>query len=394
MSIPTLDPLPELATRAVLFTILPLVMCLWFNSRTLLGYAPVIFFLWWEYSIEFGTGLDNVLNIYTGVDYQDAMFVFFVIYGSLTICFCGVALLVGFVFNIPGLLPFYALFTASDDSPIAIHGTKFERPAAGYTGLNRHGIVNIPRPWIHCLVTFILFCFTVIAPFVIYDQFEDARNSHAAYPGVAWGLGMGIAALGYFGCFLFWWFYTDIYVWGPTATNIAMGKYNTGGTMQVPDAIKKNIRTLEWGAKVKIIVTVCVIAFVHLASVLVMYTIRYIKADVNWCWPAAVVIGGILLILCIIAMILLAYFNNNNIMDYFYMRTVYDSSAAKKKIKELEDELVKERQANQNNQPADDNTGEVDEEVVDDTTASSTGMNAYPGLTARSAIGNPLYKHI
>lgn len=223
-------------------TILPFVLAMWFHNRSLTGWAfPSAFLLWWQIAIRDGLNVNNPLLIYaslpyTPLDLQEAQYLFFVIFSTLTIACAMMGTAIAYLLNLPVVLPIEAVWPDSPglsfNSPninlsgATTGGLKRQDAAVPDTcGLSAFGFDRIPRPYFHFFVTLVLMVITVALPFILFEWIYSATILGAFLSALL------IPLVGYLAAGLFWRYYTSLYIFGPNDNNmkdrenqIAVGK--------------------------------------------------------------------------------------------------------------------------------------------------------------------------
>jgi hypothetical protein len=215
--------LTELAYLTVQATVLPFMITLWCRNRAHTGWAfATAVCLWWQVSIRDGLSLNNPLSLFIiPQELSDADFIFRFLFTTLTIicAMCGEA--VGYLLDLPFLLPLEALMPISPGKTINSAATYnqanmpgWQDEAVGRYGLCAWGYNYIPRPYLHFLFTLILFVFSVPLAFILFEHILPLSN---------WGalLAFNLAPIvGCFVAFLVWRYWTSLYVFGPNERNL------------------------------------------------------------------------------------------------------------------------------------------------------------------------------
>lgn len=304
------NPLPTMATLVMEMTILPLAISMWCYTPSLMSWAlATALVLVWEIGISYCFNVHNPLSGLVGVDFTEAT----TILGVLVIL-CWLFALIGsficWLLDVQEVLPFNALLPMGSASTWTVRrpktdtreGEPLQLVSKSVTGLNRWSMVDLPRPYVHTLVTLFLFAVCVATPHLVYAfLMDDVGNNN----DIALGCVIGIPIVGYIITFLFWFFWPDAYVWGPHERN-----YKSLGSRYV-NRENSGLRKRDTAmANMRIYKTILVLAFIHVASIIILAFVRFTHTDVDWSWPAAVAVGGVILLVGIITAFVLYAFRN------------------------------------------------------------------------------------
>lgn len=283
--------LPAISTLVVEFTIMSAALALWLHRErglTAWGVAA-IFIVGWEVGVREAFNVDNPLNNYlpvTSPDYMQAL----EIYNGILVILCVLFALIGdfsaWIVDIAEVLPFYACIplgpASSEGYVIDQTGTgRARRHSSAYTGLHRWGLLNLPRPYVHSIVSFILLLVCILIPNVVYSLYMDS-NINIAYFTL-----IGVKLLGYIITYIFWAYFPDIYVFGPHVKNI-----KNLGERYVNRDLKKDTKLTDR----RILKTLLTIGIIDFAGSLILGLVRYIDTDVDTNWEWAVGVGAVLFI--------------------------------------------------------------------------------------------------
>lgn len=215
---------PALAALALEVFHLPLVNTFWFNNRTQNGWSISLTFTLFWWLIRVGFDLGNPLLPITSID---LFFESVRLYAGWFVVFIALAAFVGWLFCILADLrepiPFYAIlpsFTsyAVDTSGLTPCQTDLDTvalyDAECQSGLQRWSFDHIDPPYWHTLVGIVLELFTVSIPAILFWSLLTSQKY------IAFGLPLGMKVVGYGAAGLYWYYFTDLYVWGPTKYNI------------------------------------------------------------------------------------------------------------------------------------------------------------------------------
>lgn len=215
---------PALAVLALEVFHLPLVNTFWFNNRTQNGWSISLAYtlLWWL--IRVGFDLGNPLLPITSID---LFFESVKLYAGWFVIFISLAVIVGWLFcilmDIREPIPFYAIFPsfpsyAIDTSGLTPCQTDLDTvalyDAECQAGLQRWSFEHIDPPYWHTLVGIVLQLFAVSIPAVLFWSLFTFQKY------VAFGVPLAMKIIGYTAAGFFWYYRTDLYVWGPTKYNI------------------------------------------------------------------------------------------------------------------------------------------------------------------------------
>lgn len=308
--------LPELARLSLQFTLLPLVMSLWFHNRAQVGWAVSTATIgWYQYVVRYGLNTQNPMTYvpYTGTDLTQATYIYFVVFGTLlwvcAMCGTGIAWLLDMPYPIPAeaLLPVSPGHVITEPYTADKNEQRLGQQDAALTanGLSAYGFSDIPRPWAQFLVTIIGFILSCALPFIILEQVWST-----SYWG-AW-LGAVLIALVFhllFGVYLH--FKATLYIYGATAANMkerelmmnAMRKDDDTRATD-PDVMDKEqlYRRTIWHVWKFILVTggICVLGLVLFGGIAIFSDPAWV--DTMWIMEI-VVIGALLIIIAIIVFI-------------------------------------------------------------------------------------------
>ena len=300
-------------------TVLPMAIAMWTASPDLTSWAlSTAFVLWWETGISFCFGIHSPFATLTGADYSQGVTIFGILI-MLCLCFAMIGSFTCWVLDVSDILPFYAILPVSASS--VWPGSKVRRDTDGQpvsvgrsvTGLNRWGMVDLPRPYFHIFLTIVLFAITVVATHLIY---AFLMNDVGSDNQIALGLSIGLPIVGYIALFLFFYFSPDPFVFGPHRRNITSlkGKYKQAGN-------KAMVARDTKAANYRIYKTVLTLAFIHVASIIVVSFVRFTHTECYWSWITAAVVGGVILIVVLItAFVLYAFRGREN--DNIYVQTM------------------------------------------------------------------------
>ncbi len=319
-------PLPEMSTLVLTMVILPMVMSMWFYSTHMMSWAlsTALVLTWvvaisWCFNVQnpfvscpWGTGPINALMC------SESIYIF----GVLTIM-CLAAALVGsfvcWVLDVADIIPFSAIFPLSQREATNVSvprantrmGEAKQFLSVKTVSLKRWGLTQIAPPYAHVIFTAVMFAFTVMGPQIIYSIFMDdtGNNNQNALGGI-----IGIPVVGYIVTFIIWWFFPSVYVWGPCERNYKQlgAQYpwresddprDIGTELEIYKKAMRDKDTSE--AHMRIGKAVLVIGIFHVASNIILGTLRYLDIYVNANWVTATVLVGVILIIAIITALVL-----------------------------------------------------------------------------------------
>ena len=326
-------PLPEIATLVLTFTILPLIMSMWFYSTHFMSWAlSTALILAWEVAISWAFNVQDPFGNYVEgtQQYNEAIFIFGIL---VILCLCSslVGSLVSWILDLADIIPFSAIFPLSRrDSTTVTQAENDNSSATGgiqhffnveKTQLVRYGIIGVPAPILHVLVTLVLFAITVMTPHILYAIYMDNTGNH-----IALGCILAIPFVGYVLCFIFWWFFPSMYVWGPCQRNFKQAgtRYQYWESDSQMDAnteieqYKRAMREVDTHkAHARITKTLLVIAIAHLVSNAILGLLRYFDPDVNANWIAGACVVGVILIIAFIVAIVLYFTRKPEILGVY-----------------------------------------------------------------------------
>ncbi len=350
---------------------------MWFNSKVLLGFGMTLFLLGWEYCVRMAFNIDNPLALLTGTEQYEAQMIYLGVLGMMAVIMALLGQFTAYVFDLPELLPLWTLLPIARRTPLSfkdrvsanssgsgeeVSEAKAELDAENQTGLERNGIMNIPRPTSQCLVSLILFLFTVVTPHIIYSLIMDDHRIAGLVCVVL------IPTAGYVLLGLYCYYMTDLWTMGQTKKNTK--SYNNANREGI-DAGKieplEITKEIEKETKERVLLTVLIIGIIHVASNLILGLVRYFQDDVDWNWITAAIIGAVIALFTIIVAVYFWYVANVSNDD--------DDCRSRKKRKAKETEQ--------------DEDGDVDEDGVKvDTlpTASYYGSSGQSTNQRKSAV--------
>ena len=277
--------LPRVATAVLEFTALPMAMSMWLYSESLMSWAlATSLVLVWEIGISYFFGLHNPLRGLLGTDLSEGMTILGVLV-FLCLSYSLVGSFIHWLLDGEEVLPYYTIFPLSARHFLSrIKGKDGDKP----TGINRFGMINLPRPYIHLMVTTVLFGITVVVPHLVY-AFIMTEN-----------LGGGIACVivilvGYVLSFAYWYIWPDVAIWGAHAKNYkALGDRYPGRDNKM--TIKRDTKN----ANSRIFKTTLLLGVTHLLHVFVLALVRYFRSDVDWNWTFAAILVAVAVIVAIV----------------------------------------------------------------------------------------------
>jgi len=221
--------LPELAILGVRVFIFPMVAAMWYNNRTNTGWAIALMysFFWWILSVFF-TMVDVFRTIFARdglTATEEAAVIYFLVY-PIAMFFSGlIGGLISSLMDIREVTPFYAIFPSFTThsleglvsticNPIDLAALR-EYWCMCERGLERWCFTFIDPPYWHTFIGFLLTLWTLTIPDIIFVRFALTRK------WLAYLLPLGMKLIGYLVAWLYWSYWTDLYVWGPTAWNTA-----------------------------------------------------------------------------------------------------------------------------------------------------------------------------
>ncbi len=289
--------LPTLSTFVMEMTILPMVMAMWFYSESQMSWAlATALTIVFDVGVSFCFDIHSPFSTLVGGDLMDGI----TILGVLIILNLAYSLIGSFVtWLLDGveILPIAAIFPMSSKHFISRAPKGTSRGDEGETryratGLNAHGMVDLPKPYVHVLITSILFVITVAIPFIIYAFFMDDTGSNNI---IALACVIIIPIVGYLMCLVYWYYWRDPYVWGPCVKNLkVMGNRYAGRTSKA--IVKADTRISD----MKVYKMVVMLAVMHLLSVIVIGSVRITHMDIDWNWTCAAIYAAIIIIITLI----------------------------------------------------------------------------------------------
>jgi len=334
--------LPTIATLAMEMSVCTMMLAIWLHSTHKMSSWGIAFTLMfgWSIIVREAYGVDNPLAPLIGQDLIDAQLIYNGIYGFIALVFELLGDFICLILDIPGVLPFYA----------CVFGNRGKNHKLWRWGR------KCPPPYRHTVITFILFAAAILPAFVTYSQLMDTNR------GWALGVAIVVPVVVYVITALYWWFDTDLYVFGPTSRNTRhgtkyqRGKFNNRGGMMLgvkgdngndqnqpepPEETEQDqdqgdensaddIETSdqeepseprrvmkkapmsspiasekeESGTRFRVIKTVLVFAVTQVLTTMILGFIRFSDNNVDTNWIAAATIGGAILLIALILAIL------------------------------------------------------------------------------------------
>jgi uncharacterized membrane-anchored protein len=285
--------------------------------------AITLFIVGWDYCIRLAFNLGSPLVGYTDVDeLAKATQIYLGVLGIMAILMAMLGQFTAYVFDLPELLPMWTLLPVSRRTPLSFKSKKRAGGEEGEdftsevnfeneTGLERNGILNIPKPTRHIVVCTILFLFTVVAPSIIYSMVMDNYKIAGLVCIVI------IPAIGYTLLGIFKYYMGDLLLDGSTKSNVKA--YNSFNSEAIRSGKLETLtlsKTDEKETKERVLLNVLIIGIIHVASNLVLGLVRYFQDDIDWNWITAAVIGGIVLFFSIVVAVYFAYMTYAKDQDY------------------------------------------------------------------------------
>jgi hypothetical protein len=221
----TVDPLVVFLLSR---TILPFSLSMWFHGQAMQGWgiSAALIFFWHVISYGADYGLPKTL-----IDTDsDAQYVYWILL-SVLILVCALAgTIVSWLLGLHGILPFYTfsrknwwlrgmgemldtgLMTVPAEDQAELQAALDRLHALE---LQRWGYNSIVVPLWHNVVTLLGFFVCCMLPFLLYDVIY---NYHKL---AAFLVGLFLQLVGFVLLALYWVYRTDLYVWGPSAYNLA-----------------------------------------------------------------------------------------------------------------------------------------------------------------------------
>lgn len=281
--------LPRVATAVLEFTALPMAISMWLYSESLMSWAlATALVLVWEIGISYFFGLHNPLYGLLGTDLSEGMTILGVLV-FLCLSYALVGSFIHWLLDGEEVLPYYTIFPLSARHFLTRMRKNKNKDEEKPTGINRFGMINLPRPYIHLMVTTVLFGITVVIPHLVY-AFVMTEN-----------LGVGIACViviplvGYVLSFAYWYIWPDAAIWGAHAKN-----YKALGDRYPGRDNKATIKRDTKNANSRIFKTTLLLAVTHLLHVFVLALVRYFRSDVDWNWTFAAILVAVAVIVAIV----------------------------------------------------------------------------------------------
>ncbi len=293
--------LVAVSNLCVQYTIFPMIFAMWFANRSLLRTAMsgVVFLFGYTLIVTFGANIGNPLNLYTGLDLDQAQLIFCTVYDCLAVGYAFMGAGWAYFLKMPELLPFGARpipgLERTRRRMIRREGHRVYTPAGPKTQAdtyNNFGIPGLVPSWQHYFVTIGFFLATVGAPQVLYTYFMNIVGDEL----MAWMLGMLLPLPLYLIYYLYCRFAGDPAVFGPSEYYLKAD----------PDGLDYGLsaRELEKEAQktsFRVAMAIWPMAILHFLGVMVLGAVRFYTDDVdnNWLfavgWWAALLIIALLL---------------------------------------------------------------------------------------------------
>lgn len=292
------NDLPTLATFTMEMTVLPLMVSMWFYSDSQMSWAlATALVLTFEVGVSFCFDIHSPFSTLVGADLADGLRVL-----GVLVILCPIYSLIGsfIMWFLDGeeVLPIYAIFPMSvkrfvTRTPKGTSNGDANERVYKVTGLNRWGMVNLPKPYMHVLVTSIIFAITVGIPFIIYAFFMDDQGSNNS---IALTCGIIIPLVGLVIAFIYWFYWRDPYVWGPCVKNLKLmgNRYAARDDKQI---IKRHTKE----SNMRVYKTVIMLAVMQLISFVVLAGVRFGVKDVDWSWTVAAILAAVIVVVALVS---------------------------------------------------------------------------------------------
>lgn len=303
-------PLPQVAYTEPSRLLVPLVMCMWFYSKTFRGFAFGLVIFLYQIIVNDGFNVQNPVAAYTDGDDYDANRIFNGVVPILGILSALTGTLIAFFFGFPDLFPLY-LWMKSGSSLYAGEGdqqdtlleqqTENEQTGSGlsvtWDGITYEN-VDKQETGYHIAIMLASFLLTVVFTFIFFEQMVIAQ---ALVLYATWILTLCFIFLGYLVTWLIIAYgVTSLWIFGPTERN--MSKRQDKIQLGTDEEDRKVYYDKTWWRVFRVFITL--FAF-HFLTFLILGAIVAFDANAETIWIVAAV--GIAIIL-LVALILYLYY--------------------------------------------------------------------------------------
>ena len=301
-------PLTEVANWLIAFTILPMMMGMWFYTphSPLNSALTVAFLYFYVLVVMLGANIFNPLATYSGQNLVDGTLILGTIFGTLAAAFAlmgsGWAWFIGMI----ELLPWGARTeqTMSKRRMFRRDGNQVYASAPRskkQTGPESWGVPGLVPTWQYMFVMVLGFLAAVGVPAVIYTWFMAQEQTL-----LAWLVSMFMAPVIYLALYLYNRFANDPAVWGIGSDYAANDPAGNDYGMRPEDVAKLEKKRLR-----RLAINIWSMAFIQFLGYLVLGGVRFYDVNVDDNWLVAVGwFGALLIILLILALVM--YFRRRN----------------------------------------------------------------------------------
>lgn len=293
--------------------ILPLMMSMFLYSRTLLGWGiTCTTIIIWHIAFREAFGINNPLSQYAGPALTQSLYIYNGIYLILVLVSALVGTAISWLLNFTGMLPFYAWLGSTVRHYEVTYDTKNKcgsqietekKSLVKEVGLTRWGISGIQKPsFVYISMMLFLFCLTYILPFatssiLLFNKYAlwIPALINFAIPPICYG-------------FMWLWcrYYTDLYAFGPTESNI-----KTRNALNPDNLLIDFDETRYVDTQNRINIQIGLMCMFHVLGIIIVHAVFlcFVTPNADNVWIAGFsVVGGFLLFTLIIYVIMRWYY--------------------------------------------------------------------------------------
>ncbi len=222
--------LPTLAKLGIVVFNYPLVATLWYNNKTQSGWAISCTYTFFTLMLVVGFNIgDPLVSLIPPIPldltpFKEGVYIYFGVYAVSIFLSALLGWFISWIMDIREAFPFYAILpsyrthnienvVSTPCNSVDIGALKDYYCMCEGRERDRWCFTNIPRPYWHTLVGFLLSLLILTVPTLLFTYLFSV-NKWAAY-----FTPMPLKVIGYIAAWLYWSYRTDLSVWGPTDYN-------------------------------------------------------------------------------------------------------------------------------------------------------------------------------
>ena len=332
--------LTEMAPMTVECVILPLVLSLWFYSKSGLGGGVAATCVLFYHLLRVGYNFRNPLLGYTtSQEITDSNALYYRHFPLFIVASSIVGTMVGWLLDLRGMLPYYRLVggTAGERLEVLTSNEKLKETIISFQnkyesdGYSAWGYKRIAAPYLHCIVVTLIFLWTVVLPFLLWG-FIYPISKYAAFGSA--GL---VPISGYVALLIFSLKNTELGVWGPSKNNLKKrsreeshrkedddlkqddpdyGENDSNGNNKFRDAVFERTTYTIW-KNIVVIAAVHLLGFILVAGVVTFLT----NPSINVPWIVGICYVLLLALVVVIASVIMYYNRSDDEDDTFFRRS-------------------------------------------------------------------------